>query len=349
MEPSRYRPLLGVLLAVGLALAALNTLLLLATGPAPALLARTAVLSPEELGYVAARVAETEREREGTALPGPSGIPRTRLVVIGGFSTALLGIDPEGLESASPGWRVVSLAGTGASFRELRYYLRPLARSTLRPDLVILGVHPSWLVVRAGQGPGPSRPGLRAALARWAWVRANSPRIGVSIRVGLVEARLRIGSWFGLPIAVLAPPGTERAWTPPVQRGEAGVYGATQMEGWARAGWFDPASYDASGPEARELGELLERLGAVTSRVAIVLMPESEPLRERLPEEAERALVTAVRSAAPQSPVIDLRASVPEEEFWDRIHLYPKGRERLTRLLAERLSPWMRPSTASGR
>ncbi len=89
------------------------------------------------------------------------------------------------------------------------------------------------------------------------------------------------------------------------------------------------------------LRETIERCREVGARAALVLMPEGPIFRSWYPpavwRQVEETLAGFSREAA--APLIDLRDCVGEEGFLDSHHLYPEGAARFSKCLAERLEP----------
>jgi lysophospholipase L1-like esterase len=72
-----------------------------------------------------------------------------------------------------------------------------------------------------------------------------------------------------------------------------------------------------------------------------VLMPESSQIRSLEPPIAATRFSEAVaRASTPQNPlrVVDLRDSMPDELFFDYVHLNDEGRARFSAFLGQRLN-----------
>ena len=113
------------------------------------------------------------------------------------------------------------------------------------------------------------------------------------------------------------------------------------LENQRAMGKFDPANYAADGPNVRALGRAIGRLKAADVDVVVVMLPEESRSRALLPPKPldilRDALTSAFGAAAP--PILDLSATVPDNEFEDLLHVDEKGRARVTELLMRMLSP----------
>src|SRR5687767_4962904 len=140
---SRLSAITVVFALVAAALAVIDMSLSALFGSFPPALMRSEYLSREELLKFGGRVVAVSGERRKEVQPAPLG-------VILGFSTAREGLVPEMLDVVRTGQRIrwLNLAGSGGSFYELAFYVRPLFESELRPQVLVLGVHSVWLAGR---------------------------------------------------------------------------------------------------------------------------------------------------------------------------------------------------------
>lgn len=343
IQPSRYLALLPVLGALGGVLALVDVGLRSSWGILPESLLRNEYLKPDDLSELGGRVVTVE------ASP-----PAEPLAVLLGFSTVREAFVPSLLEAAPGGasQRWLNLGGSGASFFELDYYVKPLLRSALRPELIVLGMHPVWMAGRLSNpklldaGPREVLVSLtqrrfgevKGEVIEWTWLGFNRNRANLGLRRVLAWSRERVMLGLGLPQSVLYPP-SPSAWREE-RRYEGRVntkLRATQMGAWERFHWFDPEHYRDTSGEARDALAVIRACQRLARRVVIVYMPEGEELRERVPPQAQAAFEREVLAQLETRPeVIDLRASLPESAFYDHIHVNESGRPLASALLARR-------------
>jgi hypothetical protein len=110
--------------------------------------------------------------------------------------------------------------------------------------------------------------------------------------------------------------------------------GAVRDKGWSGRG-----NYSTGGYNARSLVAMVGMARERGVETAIVLLPEGSSLRATIPPEAMQCFETTLRDAfgAGAPPVIDLRASIPDDQFHDNIHPDRPGRMAATRMLVEAL------------
>lgn len=330
----------------------LDLLLSLSLGLSPRALAREEMVDPDGLQLLAARIEAVSRQREG----GSAALPKLAVAV--GLSTGREDIAPKLFEQQTGGrYRMLNLAASGGSVSEMRAYAEPLLTSRLRPDLVVVAMHPSWLAgreLRASLPPLPewgaaglTWPALqnyagawRQCLAQRSWLLANRTAMHTKMRRGLLALRMRLDKWLGMPLQDLVP-GTLVGDPWEVRSLYTDAYApadflAMQLREWGAAGWFDAERLGPS-DEARGLREWLPAVQALSPHVVMVLMPEAEEFRSNVPEQGQRTLRSMAADAQPPIPVLDLRASMPASAFRDQAHLNAYGRRQFTVLLAEHL------------
>lgn len=297
MEPRRYLPLVRVLGAV-LSFVLLVNLVMARVDPDPGQL----------------RVRSLQRKALSRVAGGKFG-------VILGLSTAGVGFNARLLE-AETGYPWVNLGGTGRDMFDLRRWSSSLAGT--EPERIVLGVHPMWLAEpRGGRAEARNRLLGEGPLDRLLWA-ARRPLIKGDYLELVRSVRDRFLRW--RPDSALWPddePAFALENRPRARPEEL----ARQREFWLATGVFEPASYAGNERQSALYAEVLSLLG---ERVTIVLMPESEELRSQVPPVAEEELR---RLSA--RPVLDLRAAVPDADFYDGAHLNVSGRDLLTRKLLE--------------
>lgn len=337
-------PLGALLLALDLGLGAL-------VGPVQARQGYSALSSTDGIREISGRVAAVQAQ---LAAERPAGPP---LAVLLGLSTAREGVDPARFQHASAShYRLLNLAASGGSFSEIGDYCRPLVESGLRPAIVIVGVHPSWLAGRVppvSQAwpslPANADPGallehgrkVGAWLVERSWILGNRSAINDRLRQHMFMLRGQVGDRFHVALdrhgSSAADPWTVASSYTDARAAPAFL--ATQLQQWQALGWFDPARLHEQADDAPMLREVLRSLRAISPRVVVVLMPEAEQFRLRVPPGGAQAVAAIAASVDSGMTVLDLRASMPASAFRDQAHLNADGRRLFSELLARELFP----------
>lgn len=294
----------------------------------------------------AARIVAVERQLRA------EGTGARPLAVVVGLSTAREGIDGRLFgEATADRFRVLNLASSGGSFGEMQAYTEPFLAASLRPDLVLVTAHASWLagrVSRASLKPAlmPAEftvPRLREHARVWgkwleqySWLLVNRTAVQAELRHAQLAARGHIESWLGRPLDVRNDPwaGRERY----ADQHASADFLAMQLMEWGASGWFDSARMGTDAAEAGILRVLLSKLQMKSSNVVLVLMPEADAFRDRVPERGVQTLNALARQAHPPIPILDLRDTMPAYAFRDQAHLNFEGRRLFTELLAKCLA-----------
>lgn len=350
-QEGRLRVIAKTLAPIALVFGLVNLGLTVILGPAPEPLNYSELVDPYTRETIAARVATVERMWQDPRTRSP------RLAVVLGLSTAREGIDPFQIhQAAHEGLRLLNIAASGGSFREMRRYAEPLLDSELKPDTVVLAVHPSWLagrqlhpapvgspIVRGGDGE-VSTSGKIQQLKRWviqsAWVLDNRPGIHSEIRRVMQTWRAHLRRWINMPPAGPAQEGDDYPWTVQVayqDQHASPEFLESQLREWASAGWFDPGRFGVQTAEAQVLRSLLEDARGKARNLVVVLMPEADAFRREVPPRAAETLIDIVHEVDMRIPILDLRASLPAEMFRDQAHLNAGGRRVLTQEIAVRV------------
>lgn len=228
-------------------------------------------------------------------------------------------------------------------------YLKRLLQDGIRPDLVLLEVHPALLSNQLGE-PIEKR-GLYVEQLRESEVESIQQfgYLGKHAKSDWWEANLcpTHGARFALLGRVLPN------WLPTSTRFDWGR--RTDSWGWNACYWVDPSpQLRQSAVEAarKEYELLLQELRFETAPVDalqqilallkqhqipvdLVLMPEGPTFRSWYPQAVQQRLDEFLRSL--DTPVIDARTWVPEEEFLDSHHLLQNGARRFSQRLADEL------------
>ncbi len=240
-----------------------------------------------------------------------TGVTADSPCVLLGLSTMGMGVDPEYLESKL-GSTWLNLAGAGRLMADLERYSRPMLERNLHPRLIVVGVHPMWLANRGFVIP--------KVLSKWFWL-ARRPLIREDYAdlTGQIRSQLKLLQVERDAEFVVAP-----------KFGHAlARHSEKQLRVWRDDGYFNPGSY-VKDSQAEIFSEVLEKLSGTGAQIVIVLMPESTRLREKVPPVAG----TKMLALAGEHKVLDLRASLPDDYFWDVVHLNIDGRQRLSAELA---------------
>ena len=229
--------------------------------------------------------------------------------------------------------------------------LRRMLAEGLRPDLLVVEVVPPFL---GGQ------PAIRDVEPRYrlpAW-RLRSEEVDLLERYGVAPPEKRLDWWqawlvpcYGHRYALVSkvmpsalPQGLSLGW----------AY-RLDPSGWtAHPGILSPAAYDwavnftrseyapyfaayrVGGPACRALREILERCRQERIAAALMLMPEGRPFQSWYPPGVwdQVASFVAELSETYGAPVLNVRQTAPDEDFFDSHHLLPHGAIKLADRLA---------------
>ncbi len=333
--------LMPIILVFGL----LNVGLGMVWGHTPAKFLQSELTDAHTLHAIADRVATVEKHL------GVAGSEHARLVVVTGLSTAREGIDPIRFNKDTKGGvRLLNIGSSGGSFSEMQTYSEPLLNSRLQPDVVIMAVHPCWLAGRQLRTSPQRTPiirgiedevstqtvfqQLRVWVAQQSWVMNNRRAIHSELLQLMLGWRARLHYWANIssikgdyPWAVRSAYQDQRA--PP-------EFLQTQLREWALAGWFDTSSFGVQTAEAQLLRLFVKDIRDKTQHLVVVLMPESEEFRMRVPLRAAETLINIVQAVDRDIPILDLRDSLPDANFRDHAHLNAQGRKALTEEIIRR-------------
>lgn len=224
------------------------------------------------------------------------------VAVLLGLSTGREGVDPIQFHAAAQGGLfLLNIAATGGSFYEMRRHSEVLLKSGLKPDLVIMAIHPSWragpdlraapksLAVSQGEANKVwTQTGVRQ-LGQWAaqqvWVMKNRLAINSELRQFLMRWRARIHHWMNVSPIDLIPEFYD-PWSVRVtyrdERAPPEVL-QNQFRAWEIAGWFDPKRFETRTADAQILNQFVHETSYKTPHVFVALMLESEEFRRRVP------------------------------------------------------------------
>jgi hypothetical protein len=340
-----------VLAAVATGLLIADMALGLAAGAAPAALRAAEVLDPGEYARIGRRVAAAERS---LAKSPPA---RRRVVIVTGLSTAREDVDGAVVGNRlCGGARVLNLASSGGSYRELAYYLRVLKHTRIRSSLTVVGIHPVWLAgrkhveVAVAGAPRASGGSLAGRAKRWLWLSGNRRGMHALLQNALVSVRDRLADHFSFSVDARYPGPAGSPWE--TQTGYEGRHASdadrvAQLRAWTAYGWFDATRFDMRGPEAAALREVVDAARALGGPVVFVLMPEHSELRRRSPVTA-LASVQGILATAGNPPVLDLRDALDDSSLFDFAHANAVGRATFSTVLPQVVAPHVRCAGAAG-
>jgi hypothetical protein len=316
---------------------------------------------PSAFKKVGGRVAGVVREWPREARAGrPLG-------VLLGTSTLECAVDPRALGAEpGPGMRWLSLVAHKIDASDVESLSRLVFWSDLEPDLLVVAINPGMLARRAAAEPPDTEPADPAGVAglllagRFFDARRQAgslldlafpfrTRVNHLAWMTVLEARAAVARSLGRPVDRLFSPDPD-PWSPPSRidyieedRQAPPELIRRHWDGMARKGWFDPSCYDEDGPNARALPALVRRARAQGVEVMVVLLPATKRVRDALPPGAGRFPETVLRRAfgADAPPVLDLCDTMPDDAFYDLVHLTSKAREAFSEKLSRALRPFL--------
>jgi hypothetical protein len=341
--PSRLFPIAKAVASVGVALALLDLLLNVVFGAHPQ--GMPPPFNPDAVTKFCGRIAAFEK------MQASGSVRNDQLVAVLGISSVEVDLDPTILAANDPQHRQwLVLAESGHNFTQLKLYSRPLLASTLVPRLVVLGVHPFMLRSSERDFSGDDAPvaplqhiqhhQFKLLAKDFSWLDRNHVRLEDESNLLMASWTDRLRSAVGLPMYHWYPVDTQpgECWT--FLSGDKGSadWVTQQWEGFSRI--LIPEQFPAENAQTQALDALIDQFRARGSEVMCVLMPESAPLRGLAPPIAQTRFAEAIaRVSTPQNPVrvIDLRDSMPDEDYFDYTHLSPQGRARFCAWLGSRI------------
>lgn len=278
--------------------------------------------------------------------------PEIPLVVIVGQSSLRSGIsiatlnEKDGIDA-----RYLVLGGAGKGMAPLLRTLEPLRRSSLRPDVVLLGFHNFYLADRAPSLTPLSRRDQRAEnLSSWErliqfpdsflWMAARRQDLSMEIDWFFADLRAQLAHMMGHSLGVHEL-GKIDPWAEPYWHWEGDVPFSAEMTAKAAAGLaFEPEAYSRDPVALEEFMNAIRWILAKGSRVGILNMPQHSSLRELTPPEALHALSDPLAKTFPASRVriFDLRDTLPDSAFLDPVHYAPEGRDFFSTELAPQIA-----------
>jgi hypothetical protein len=341
LDLRRLWPLVWMVLAVLAALLAVDTGLRLLAGPASVRLATELRVSARKRARMQEAVWSARQrlaEKRTRAAPGAT------TVLIIGSSSAKFGLDETTLEdSGQKTCTALNLSGNGLGFQELAYLARTMHRAGLQADLLLIAIHPVFLVEAQGSAAAPAHTGPAGLpfFLRDRWAIINLAGLQAALENQMMELRFWIAHLFELPVSALEAPSESDQpgldYTPSGSRADSRIMKEI-LEHWERLGAFDADRYADMEQARAEFQTLLRGAHALAPRTLVVLMPEMSGFRERVPGSAATILARSVSASDPAASVLDLRNALPDQDCFDWMHVNALGRVELSRLVASRLA-----------
>jgi len=290
----------------------------------------------------------------------------TPFIAILGQSSVMRGLDSDYLQKHDPARRkYLFVYGTGGSMDEMDQISRSLLRGPLHPQVVVLGVHPAFLIgcpqnreldealpLRDLATTDPRK--IYEVVKSWFWLRRNSGWINKRIQQIVYNWRYAIMADQGAFAALNLNPGNP--WAPVNMRHftlrdrESPEFLETQFRRFCDYGWLDLQAYErSSAGRLDSLRSMVEGALERGSAVLVVAMPEPPSFANLVPPQGMRILenLTAEyrdrQAANPGEPPVrflDLRAALSEEVFMDHIHLNERGKRLFSEQLFKVLADW---------
>jgi hypothetical protein len=252
--------------------------------------------------------------------------------------------------------RLLGLCGAGPSLEDIANQSAPLRDSTLRPDLVLIGINEfhqakptvemavAYVRSRLTFGQALMRGDVRIAfkiLRDDSWFYQRRQDVSLDSEAVLLSAKVKIVHAMGARMVnPTTDPWREMVHLEAPERASAATF-REQLASYQNRQLFDLATYDS--PVAHQqldiLTQLIVQLQARGAKVVIVLMPEYSELRGRVPPIAlERLLSSLQEKLGTNAPlVVNFRDALSDDDFADISHVNASGREDFSRLLAARI------------
>jgi hypothetical protein len=344
VAPSRLLPIVKALVSVGVALGVVDLLLNVAFGVHPR--GTPPPFNPDAVTGFSGRIAAFEQ------MESAGKVHDDQLVAVLGISTVECDLDPTILDANDPDHRKWLVLGeSGHNFTQLKLYSRPLLDSSLRPRLVVLGVHAFMLRSTERDFSNDDAPvapldhlrhhQVKLLAKDLSWLERNHVRLEDESNLLVELGTDRLRRILGLPMYHWYPVDTHPGdcWT--FLSGEKGTadWVTQQWEGFSRI--LIPEQFPPTNAQTQALASMVEQFRARGSEVICVLMPETSQLRHLAPPIADTRFADTVAAiSTPQNPlrVIDLRGMMPDDVYFDYTHLNPEGRAQFCKELGARVS-----------
>jgi hypothetical protein len=297
-----------------------------------------------EAAVTAYETGEVEPDRHLAAIVGISNVREA--VELGVLS-----------ETAGLNWRFIGVAGAGADATAIRDHAMIIQESTLKPDLVLLGITPLiTLDIPASDGVATKYQSLREKIKntakQYVWPFARRKDIAVSTERLLLDVRRRMFDIFEVKLATVD---TRSPW-----RSMLRVLGNKRYpddfirRGLAAAkarGTFEASSYAVGGQSISIIGQTVQDLEGKGAEVIVILTPEHSWLRTKEPDGVAALVLSELRRSSGNNELelYDYRAAVADDGFIDLVHMTSEGSRRFSEILGKdiaEMSPQNKPLMA---
>ena len=271
-----------------------------------------------------------------------------RIGILIGSSSLMLGIDGETLtEQSGIPIRWLELCAGGANADDLTRLFRLVLWSDLKPECIILGLHPDMLAETTDcLGPdgdeiylvldslsrhassgllGESLADIEAVIAAYTDLAFPSRTlVNYRLRSAIYEAKCRVFRAVGMRIDAMFAPG-HGVWAVPGPSKRNGPLRFRQ--GYFKNGRYDSRSYAPDNPNSRSLASLIDEAARRGIRLLVLITPATRTDKEMQPPQAERCLqAVLMRQRGTDPPVLNLRSEFDDNSFGDLFHLSAEGR-----------------------
>jgi hypothetical protein len=257
-----------------------------------------------------------------------------------GQSTAYTDVDCQEMErQCGVPSRWFSIGGRGNSFVKMESGLSPVFFGGLHPHICVLIVDPTDLIgyPMFMKVPGKTKP-VEAAALNWkdkssVWMFLNRDYANSLIQVACDKGREHIMDKIGLPLDVVYMPDSDPTENPiPLSGKQAPEVLALALESYEHLRYYSPDTYRSDGEQALAFLKLVAECRHLGAKVVVMIAPESETLRARIPHEAMDCMEQLFYKARKGGDltVFDMRNTQPETSMNDFMHLNQIGRKSNT-------------------
>jgi hypothetical protein len=254
------------------------------------------------------------------------------------------------LAEAGHSWRFLGGAGAGPGVSTIQHFADMFINSSLRPDLVIIGLNPVQLldtilpgrierVAAAAENQNTTAYSTAVGFfKRSIWVHERRKDISLAVQDLLHMVKTRVLQQFGVSIAAVDPRspwremikimGTDRFPMRVLQNG---------LITEDLAGAFERDTYVSSTESRAILYKIARSFRNRGAKVMIVLMPGQSLLESREPPGIDTYIEEKLKQDLddPEIIVRDYRGKVPDDGFVDLVHMNPIGSAAFSRLLGK--------------
>ena len=255
--------------------------------------------------------------------------------------------------------RILGLGGAGPSMEDINLQSASLRHSTLRADLVVIGINEfnqakptsaeravlsSQQVTLKGAILHHNLRDIAKQLLTYVWFYQHRQDISLNLESMLLRDKTKILNALGAHAQATGDPWREMIHLETPQKASQASLDE-QLKAYDERDLFKPATYASvlADQQRADLADLIAAMQARGSKVVLVLMPEYSELRRRLPDNAVTELLNNLQTTlgANMPPVVNLRDAIGDEGFTDISHTNTEGRDAFTRLLADQINRFL--------